>query len=197
MRYFSIVVLLSISGLLHSQPVFQFPVTLPPELKAYAGNDLTILAGNTTMLGSIPSATGGYGNYTYNWQPSATLDDSSLPNPTASPLVTTTYTLNVTDDENCTASASITVTVDTSSYINNRIQNKAVLVQNGDVFTLFNVNCNDCKIEITNISGASVGVFKEENTNNGISFRIPGSPGIYVITMQGSHFVYQTKCVKL
>jgi len=48
----------------------------------------------------------------YNWQPSTGLSSTNIPNPVATPLTTTTYTLKGTDTKNCFLdSASITVIV--------------------------------------------------------------------------------------
>lgn len=80
-------------------------------LQAVAGNDTTIISGRQAILGSHPTATNGYGNYVYRWSPAATLSDVTQPNPVARPLVTTTYTLIITDAKNCSAIDEVTVTV--------------------------------------------------------------------------------------
>ncbi len=76
-----------------------------------AGNNASIPFGTTTILSS--SVTGGSGNYTYIWSPSASLDNSDVPNPqTISLTVTTTFTVTVTDvNTGCTSSDNVTVTV--------------------------------------------------------------------------------------
>ncbi len=53
----------------------------------------TICAGNSSQLYIF--ATGGTGNYTYNWAPAATLNNPGVFNPVASPSETTTYTVLV------------------------------------------------------------------------------------------------------
>jgi len=66
---------------------------------------------NTVTLGGAPTATGGTGHYSYAWSPKATLNDSTLANPTATPLATTTYYLTVTDlITGCTSVDSVLVT---------------------------------------------------------------------------------------
>jgi hypothetical protein len=58
---------------------------------------------------SIPlSATGGG---TYQWSPSASLDNSTIANPIASPVVNTTYTVTVTNSFGCTEMESVTISV--------------------------------------------------------------------------------------
>ena len=50
----------------------------------------------------------------YSWSPVAGLDDPTIKNPIASPLVTTPYTVTYTDVNGCTATDEVTVTVDCS-----------------------------------------------------------------------------------
>jgi len=62
-----------------------------------------------TTLNAV--ALGGEPGYTYSWLPVAGLDNPSIQTPLAKPLVTTTYTVTVTDNNGCTATADVTVTV--------------------------------------------------------------------------------------
>lgn len=48
---------------------------------------------------------------TYLWSPAGTLDDPTILTPTATPSITTTYTLTVTDAIGCTASDTASVTI--------------------------------------------------------------------------------------
>lgn len=90
-----------------SQPV---TVTVNPQLGLNMSGTASICAGNTTPIGV--AATGGNGGpYNYAWAPSSTLSCSNCPNPNATPAVTTTYTVTVTD--NC-GSPAITGTVTVS-----------------------------------------------------------------------------------
>ena len=79
-------------------------VTYNPQPIANAGIDITIIEGHSTQL----NATGGG---TYIWSPSTGLNDTTISNPIATPLVTTTYYVTVTSDEGCTSIDSIIVTV--------------------------------------------------------------------------------------
>ncbi|MBI3510116.1 MAG: gliding motility-associated C-terminal domain-containing protein [Bacteroidetes bacterium] len=72
---------------------------------ATAGGGATINYGNSTLLT-------GTGGGTYAWLPHAGLSCYSCPNPTASPTVTTTYCVNVTDSLGCSDSACTIVVVD-------------------------------------------------------------------------------------
>lgn len=71
---------------------------------ANAGIDVTIIEGNSTVL----SATGGG---TYSWSPSTGLSDTTIANPIATPIITTTYTVTATSAFGCVASDSVVVTV--------------------------------------------------------------------------------------
>lgn len=69
---------------------------LNAQLTANAGPDQTICPHATAQIGSM-GATGGTPPYQYLWAPAPSLTSTSIPNPVASPSVTTTYTLIVTD----------------------------------------------------------------------------------------------------
>jgi len=62
---------------------------LPPDF-AYAGEDITICQGDSTRL----QASGGI---LYNWEPVGSLDQSDIPDPWASPQITTSYVVRVTN----------------------------------------------------------------------------------------------------
>lgn len=56
------------------------------------------------------------GNYTYSWTPPTNLNDPNIPNPTATPPSTTTYTITVTDHtRNCISTDQVTVTIVTTT----------------------------------------------------------------------------------
>jgi len=88
-------------------PVFQVTVNNAPI--ANAGNNQTIASGSTASLNGV--ATGGSGNYTYAWTPSALLTNPNVQNPTTVALTsTTTFTLTVIDNTTgCEASASVQI----------------------------------------------------------------------------------------
>ena len=78
---------------------------------ADAGADAVITAGDSDVIGGTPTASGGTPLYTYNWSPTAGLNDASFANPTAAPAVDTIYTVTVIDSNGCTDSDDVMVTV--------------------------------------------------------------------------------------
>lgn len=82
-------------------------VNVPPSgtLQANAGNDITICPSSSASLSG--NASGGWSPYTYSWNNGI----GATQNASASPSATTTYTLTVTDAQNCTANDGVTITV--------------------------------------------------------------------------------------
>jgi hypothetical protein len=72
-------------------------------------NPPAINAGDFSVLSAFGQ--GGTPPYAYSWSPPAGLDSPSLPNPTAAPQRTTTYTVTVTDAEGVTLTGSVDVYV--------------------------------------------------------------------------------------
>ncbi|OFY85899.1 MAG: hypothetical protein A3F72_08175 [Bacteroidetes bacterium RIFCSPLOWO2_12_FULL_35_15] len=52
------------------------------------------------------------GGISYSWNPTTGLSNATIANPVAHPIATTTYTVNITDINGCTGTASVSVTVD-------------------------------------------------------------------------------------
>ncbi len=86
-------------------------VTVNPNPVADAGSDQQVCDGNTVAIGGAPSASSGTAPYTYSWAPAAGLSSASVANPDATPTVTTTYTLTVSDANGCTSSDAVIVNV--------------------------------------------------------------------------------------
>jgi gliding motility-associated-like protein len=83
----------------------QAQVTVIPKVVATVQNAaIELCAGENTQL----SASGGLH---YKWTPSIGLDNDTIPNPTATPLQTTTYTVDVSNNGCTDSSKSVTVTV--------------------------------------------------------------------------------------
>ncbi|MFN8309530.1 MAG: Ig-like domain-containing protein [Chitinophagales bacterium] len=83
---------------------FHLPVYSLPPVTPFAGMDTAIGFGGSTILG----ATGGT---SYSWSPTSSLTNANTANPTASPAVTTTYTVTVTNDYGCKGVDSVIVYV--------------------------------------------------------------------------------------
>ena len=86
----------------------QVTITVNPTPLTDAGSDQSICIGQSTTIGGSPTGPAGS---TFSWTPAATLNNASIANPIATPVVTTTYTVTVTDGNGCTDTDQITVTV--------------------------------------------------------------------------------------
>jgi gliding motility-associated-like protein len=111
----------------------------------------SILKGNSTQLtATVP------GNVqSYQWAPAEGLDNSTIANPKASPLVTTTYMLLVTSVNGCQASSGIKITVLTDIKIYNTFS------PNGDgINDLWEIpglsDYLDCTVDIYNRYGSKI-----------------------------------------
>ncbi|QHS56661.1 gliding motility-associated C-terminal domain-containing protein [Mucilaginibacter sp. 14171R-50] len=72
-----------------------------------AGNDLTLLEGESVVLPAKASGSG----LTYKWEPAIGLDDANVLNPVCSAIDNQRYKLTVTTDAGCASSDEIVVTV--------------------------------------------------------------------------------------
>ncbi len=68
----------------------------------------------------------------YLWDPAATLNDPTLPNPLATPVGTTVYTVQGTDSNGCPGSATIEVSVKGDLIVNKLGPSKFISPDNGD-----------------------------------------------------------------
>ena len=82
----------------HGCLVAPVPLTVPvdPPLEVLTTGDATICPGTSDTLHA--NASGGNGHYSYLWMPAAGLSSTTIQNPVASPLTTTTYTVIVSDN---------------------------------------------------------------------------------------------------
>lgn len=88
-------------------------INQPAALVADAGNPtgLEICEGDSIFLGGNPTALGGTAPYAYVWSPGTNLSSTTVANPLASPGTPTSYSLQVTDANNCTSTGSVSVAV--------------------------------------------------------------------------------------
>ena len=85
--------------------IAEVDVILQEQPYADAGDDQIICVGSSVQL------FGGYGD-TYLWTPNLFLDDNTAQAPVSNPDTTITYTLIVTDEQGCTASDDVTITIE-------------------------------------------------------------------------------------
>lgn len=157
-----------------------------PSPTAYAGLDTTINLGENYQFF-------GTGGGTYLWSPGITLSDSTSSSPTASPLVTTTYYMTVTNSSGCTDTDTVTITVE--DVINLVITN--LITPNGDGFndTWYIQNIElfpDNRIEIFNRNGQVI--FTQDAYDNtwGGTFNgtvVPDGTYYYVVSFESSESV--------
>ena len=88
-----------------------YTITVNPLPVIYAGTDATYCVGNQTTL----SATGAT---SLSWSPATGLSSTSISNPIASPVNTTTYTVTGTSPDGCTASDQVIVSVNSLPIAN-------------------------------------------------------------------------------
>ncbi|MBL7924458.1 MAG: tandem-95 repeat protein [Bacteroidia bacterium] len=163
-------------------------VLINPLPQADAGADQFVLSGTNVILGGSPSASGGTGSYTWQWNPGAALNDSTLANPSVTVNVTTTFVLTVTDSLGCTDSDTITI------WVNNPpdAQNDTVTTAE-DTPLVIDVLLNDSDPD-TNINPASVAVLL--GPFNGTATILPGGQISYTPApdFYGQDSVFYTVC---
>jgi len=84
-------------------------ITVRSKPTADAGRDTTICNGSCVQIGGNPTASGGTLPYTYNWSPSAGLNNNIISNPLACLSGNTTYIVTVTDSLGCTATDAVNI----------------------------------------------------------------------------------------
>lgn len=164
--------------------VFSVTISEPAQLNANAGSDVSYCDGGSATIGGSPAGNGGVAPYTYLWSPATGLSSVTDSTPVATPGISTAYLLTVTDDHGCTATSSVSVTVNplpsapvinattdtlfsTSSaayqwYVDGTIITGAtdqfwVAVQNGN-YTVVVTDANGCTAESSPYAYNSTGV---------------------------------------
>ncbi len=161
-------------------------VMTSPSPTADAGNDVVIKFGETTTLQ-------GSGSGSYLWTPAETLDDPMSATPVASPSITTTYLLTVTNSSGCTDQDSVEVEVSVPDLI--LVPN--ILSPNGDgfndVWDLSQIpDIENNKVTVINKWGKEV--FSSTNYQHNWEGTYNGEPlpdGVYIYIIDGSQF-YET-----
>lgn len=126
-----------------AQKVVKLSVKQPPEFGfSVSKPDTTIVKGRSVVLGTDLIVFGGSGEYKYNWSPNATLNDSTIINPVATPLDTTTYMLTITDKYGCSFSVNYKVNA------RNPLVNSELVSSQQNVQAVLFPNPNDGKFKI-------------------------------------------------
>jgi gliding motility-associated-like protein len=87
----------------------QVTVTVTPPPKVFAGQDTTVLTGESILLHASDVNNSGFNSY--SWTPATGLSNPSIPNPVATPQQTTTYTVLAETADGCEGSAGVTLKV--------------------------------------------------------------------------------------
>jgi hypothetical protein len=98
-----------------SSDLLLLKLSIPSQpLTVTTGTDRTICFGGSTTLSA--SATGGAGNFTYQWVPSSGLSNPSISNPIANPSTTISYVVTVTDASGASVRDTITVNINQNLF---------------------------------------------------------------------------------
>ncbi len=164
-------------------------ITVVLPVPVNAGSDVSILSGQSTVLN-------GTGTGIPVWSPGIGLDSTTKFKPIASPTVTTTYMLTVTDINSCVASDSVVVTVGAAEF-NGKISN--LFTPNGDGIndTWYIENIiyyADCEVFVYNIYGNLVYTKKGytndwQGTYNGSA--LPDGTYYYVLRFDSSDKIWK------
>ncbi|RMG91646.1 MAG: PKD domain-containing protein, partial [Chloroflexi bacterium] len=140
-------------------------ITVNPVPDITISPDITICAGESTEL----SVTGGD---FYEWNPSAGLSAANIPNPTASPTVTTTYQVKVSNTYNCSVTDSVTVTVNPVTDV---YAGEDVTICKGDNVGLTAVSSDAVSYSWTPVTGLI-------NPNSQYPYASPQQTTTYILT---------------
>jgi hypothetical protein len=121
-----------------------------------SANPAEICEGESSQLNAF--AMGGTGIFTYEWDPATGLDDPNIQNPTATPGMTTTYTVTV-DDGNATIGNTVTVTV-------NETPDTPTITQNGNVLESSAMAGNQWYDSNGEIDGATGQTYEPQSTDD-------------------------------
>jgi len=183
---------------LYSQNYYSVSVVQPPTLVTSAGSDVSTCFYDSVQIGSVNLATGGLPPYTYSWFPTYGLSDTLIPNPMALPDDTTTYTITVTDQNNCTSWSQITVMIDPCAgmiKLTNAFEFIVFPNPNSDGF--FNINIagkrlyTDYNIRVYSVYGQEIYLQKisapERLWQGYIDLSNVAGKGMYILEISNNH----------
>jgi hypothetical protein len=198
-----IIVLITATGPEKSeaQTVVNISAVQAPELVADAGEDASIDVGQSISIGGSPTASGGTGSYTYQWNHTNFLNNSTIANPVGTPPGSLTFYVTVTDEEGCTDNDGVYITVIGGTGIDNTGSNTGIRLfpnPGNGMFTIEITGILDeqqIKISITNLSGQRVyeDIYNVEPVLEREINISSLSKGLYILTIDGqsTHLVRQ------
>ena len=153
----------------------QVIVSVLPNIEVDAGPDIDGCEGVQAVLGGNPTATGGAGQFSYDWG-DATIDNVS--NPSSTPSLSATYVLTVTDFNGCTSTDDVSLFINPSFDV--LIEGDTILCPD-DPITVFNAAPQGGTPNYSfNWNGAGINGFPNQTLNyNG---NIVG-PGDYTLNL--------------
>ena len=142
---------------------FSVEVPDPPILTSLT-QDQTICQYESVQLSVAPEPANSF--YQYSWTPQIGLSNPFIPNPVATPLSTTTYTVTVTSPTGCsTASSEVSITVEGGDYSNLNVYSSDYDICSGETTQLF-AEINEVFFEDNFDPGISWGLWN--GINNGL-----------------------------
>jgi len=115
MKKIILVMVILLPVITYGQTKVVLTVNQPPEFGfELMQEDTTITSGNSLVLGTDLTVFGGSGEYRFLWSPGRYLSDSTLMNPQATIVDTTTFFLTVIDALGCSFTLNYTVNVSDS-----------------------------------------------------------------------------------
>jgi gliding motility-associated-like protein len=166
-------------------------ITVLPSPVVFAGNDTTVSLGSSVTLNGM-----GAGVVFWSWSPNTGLNNPTVPNPDASPTVTSVYTLTGTDVNGCTDIDSLTVTVIIDFNVN--ISNLMTPNEDGynDRWIIDNIeNYPNTKVVIVNREGQTV--YSSDSYDNNFDGKnqygktLPDGTYYYVVQIANADKVYK------
>lgn len=143
---------------------------------ANVSNDKTICSDSSVSIGASTIS-----GYTYNWLPISGLNNSTVSNPIATPMLTTKYVLMVTDSNSCSSKDSVTVSVnplpianagpDKKLCLGNSITIGSTQIAGNSYSWLPTLGLSNASVSnpVTNINITTTYILTVTNTNNCIA----------------------------
>ncbi|MDQ3190805.1 MAG: T9SS type A sorting domain-containing protein, partial [Bacteroidota bacterium] len=154
-----------------------FPVTMNPASATICQN------GSVQLLASTQST---YAPYTYSWSPATGLSSTTIANPIANPMVTTTYTVTIISADGCERTMSVPITVSGIAPISSATATPTMVCPGEPVQLEASTQSGNCAAAITPCSStslATLGTGTASNTSTGF-------PAVYGNFYWGSKHQY-------